>query len=69
MEIYIDENLSGYVADALNSLNKGYFRDVIVYSTKIKLGKGVADEIIIPSIGKSNGILITKDLNIHRTRL
>jgi hypothetical protein len=67
MEIYIDENLSEYVADALNSLNKGYFRDVIVYSTKVKLGKGEADEIIIPSIGKVNG-LITKDLNIHRTR-
>ena len=63
MEIYIDENLSEYVADALNSLNKGYFRDVIVYSTK-----GEADEIIIPAIGKMNGILITKDLNIHRTR-
>ncbi len=69
MEIYIDENLSEYVADALNSLNKGYFRDIIVYSTKIKLGKGELDEIIIPSIGKANGILITKDLNIHRTRL
>lgn len=69
MEIYIDENLSEYVADALNSLNKGYFRDVIVYSTKIKMGKGAADGIIIPAIGKMNGILITKDLNIHRTRL
>ena len=69
MEIYIDENLSEYVADALNSLNKGYFRDIIVYSTKIKLGKGQQDEIIIPSIGNSNGILINKDLNIHKTRL
>jgi hypothetical protein len=68
-EIYIDENLSEYVADALNSLNKGYFKDVIVYSTKIKFGKGQKDEIIIPSIGNSNGILITKDLNIHKTRL
>jgi len=69
MEIYIDENLSEYVADALNSLNKGYFKDVIVYSTKIKLGKGQPDETVIPFIGNSNGILITKDLNIHKTRL
>lgn len=69
MEIYLDENLSEYVADALNSLNKWYFKDVYVHSTKTKFGKGATDEIIIPSIGKSKGILITKDLNIHRTRL
>jgi hypothetical protein len=69
IEIYLDENLSEYVADALNSLNKGYFKNVYVHSTKTKFGKGAADEIIIPSIGKNKGILITKDLNIHRTRL
>ena len=68
-EVFLDENLSEYVADALNSLNKGYFNDVIVYSTKIKFGKGKPDELIIPSIGNQNGILITKDLNIHKTRL
>ncbi|MBD0366417.1 MAG: hypothetical protein ICV53_09985 [Flavisolibacter sp.] len=68
-EIYLDENLSEYVADALNSLNKGYFRDVQVYSTKIKFGKGVPDEDIIPAIGKAKGILITKDTNIQRTRM
>ena len=69
IEIFLDENLSEYVADALNSLNKGYFKEVIVYSTKIKFGKGVTDETIIPAIGNSGGILITKDLNIHRTRI
>ena len=69
IEIYLDENLSEYVADALNSLNKGYFKEIYVHSTKTKFGKGAPDEIIIPSIGKSKGILITKDLNIHRTRL
>ena len=69
IEIYIDENLSEYVADALNSLNKGYFKNINVYSTKLKLGKGQPDEVIIPFIGNSNGILITKDLNIHKTRL
>jgi len=68
IEIYLDENLSEYVADALNSLNKGYFKDILVYSTKIKFGKGQQDEIIIPAIGTSKGILVTKDLNIHKTR-
>ncbi len=38
IEIYLDETLSEYVADALNSLNKGYFRDINVYSTKTKFG-------------------------------
>lgn len=69
IEVYLDENLSEYVADALNSLNKGYFKEVIVYSTKTRLGKGKPDEIIIPAIANRKGILITKDLNIHRTRL
>jgi PIN like domain len=69
IEIYLDENLSEYVADALNSLNKGYFKEVIVRSTKTQFGKGATDEAIIPVIGKSAGILITRDLNIQRTRL
>ncbi len=69
IEIYPDENLSEYVADALNSLDKGYFLNVSVSSTKTKFGKGVPDETIIPSIGESGGILITKDINIQRTRM
>lgn len=64
----LDENLSEYVAQALNFLNKGYFREIQVFSTKEKFGKGEKDEIIIPGIGNDNGILITRDINIHRTR-
>lgn len=56
IEVYLDENLSEYVADALNSLNKGYFKEIIVRYTKTQFGKGETDEIIIPSIGKSGGI-------------
>jgi ribosomal protein L7Ae-like RNA K-turn-binding protein len=69
IEIYFDENLSEYVADALNSLDKGYFQNVIVSSTKTKFGKGVPDEAIIPEIGKAGGVLITKDVNIRRTKM
>jgi hypothetical protein len=68
-EIYLDENLSDYVADALNSFNKGYFREVIVHSTKVKFGKGAPDEEIIPSIGRVKGILITKDTSIQRKKV
>jgi len=66
--VYLDENLSEYVAQALNFLNKGYFKNVQVYSTKEKFGKGVKDEIIIPGIGNESGVLITRDINIHKTR-
>lgn len=69
IEIYLDENLSEYVADALNSLCKGYFQTVTVSSTKTKFGKGVPDETIIPAIGNAGGVLISKDVNIHRTRM
>src|SRR5687768_3966484 len=69
IEIYFDENLSQYVADALNSLSKGHFPNVTVFSTKTKFGKGVPDETIIPSIGESGGVLITKDINIPRTQM
>ena len=69
MEIFLDENLSEYVADAFNSLNKGYFRDVQVFSTKVKFGKGVPDEELIPGIGQIGGILITQDVHIQRMKL
>lgn len=67
--IYLDENLSEYVAQALNFLNRGYFKDVEVYSTKARFGKGIPDNELIPEIGNSNGVLITRDVNIQKTRL
>jgi len=69
IEVFLDENLSEYVAQALNFLNKGYFKDIQVLSTKEKFGKGVADEELIPNISQSGGVLITRDFNIHKTRL
>ncbi len=69
IKIYLDENLSPYVAQALNMLNKGYFMNVEVESTTTTYGKGEKDEVIIPSIGKKGAILITRDINILRTQL
>ena len=69
INIYLDENLSEHVAQALNFLNKGYFKNHLVYSTKEKFGKGVKDEKLIPGIGKKGDILITRDFNIHKTKL
>lgn len=69
IHIYLDENLSEHVADALNSLSTGYFKDVKVSSTIPVFGRGAKDEDIIPEIGKEKGILITRDLNIYRVQI
>jgi hypothetical protein len=66
MKIYLDENLSEHIADALNLLGKGYFQNIEVLSTKVVFGRGVADEVLIPIIGKEGSILITQDYNIKR---
>jgi hypothetical protein len=65
MKIYLDENLSEYVADALNLLSKGYFPNIEVLSTKKAFGRSVADEVSIPIIGREGSILITQDFNIY----
>ena len=65
-----DENLMReFVANALNSPDKGYFQNVTVSSTKTKFGKGVPDEILIPSVRRSGGIIIAKDIKLQRTRM
>lgn len=67
--IYLDENLSQYLADGLNSFCKGHFTNIRVESTIIRWKRGISDEELIPEIGKEKSFLITKDVNIHTTRL
>ena len=69
MKIYLDENLSKHVADALNRLNQGYFPTIEVFSTIDVFGRGEPDETLIPKIGTEGSILITKDFNIKKTQL
>jgi hypothetical protein len=69
IKIYLDENLSKYVAEALNLLNQGYFPNIEVHSTIEVFGRGVPDEMLIPQIGTEGSILITKDFNIKKTQL
>jgi hypothetical protein len=68
-KIYLDENLSPYVAQAMQLLCRGYFNEVEVYSTVTVFGRGTPDEEIIPKIGAEGSILITRDFNIQRDRL
>ncbi len=70
MRIFLDENLSEYVAEALNLLNRGYFPNIEVVSTKYVegLGKGAEDEEILPFIGKEQGVLISRDRDFARVQ-
>ena len=68
MRIFIDENLSEYVADALNYLDRGYFPNVEVVSTKREIRVGARDEEIFPVVGQEEGVLITRDYNIKRKK-
>ena len=69
MKIYLDENLSEYIAEALASLSKVAYPKIEVHSTKTIFRRGEADEVLIPKIGAEGSILITKDFNIKKTQL
>ncbi len=69
MTIYIDENLSPFLAQGLNFLqmpeNLKLQEPVEVRSIRV-FGLGAADEDWIPQAGKANSCILTQDYNIHR---
>lgn len=67
MQIYLDENLSEYVAQGLQLLSQSHFKDIQVLSTKQDkdLGPGVKDPELIPIVAKKHGVLITKDIRMR----
>jgi hypothetical protein len=67
-KIYIDENLSPYIADGLSILESPNNEGSEVLSIGNIFGKGAQDEDWIPKIGKEGGVVITQDINIHRSR-
>lgn len=67
--VFLDENLSPFVAEALNCLSKGDFNDIRVNSTIQDFGKGIKDEELIPRIGEKKAVLITRDVNMNRIKL
>lgn len=70
MIIYIDENLSPYLARGFNILQKPenikLMESIEVRSIKDDFGRGVKDEEWIPRAGETNSCTITQDFNIHR---
>lgn len=66
MRFYFDENIAPRIARALAILTEA--EPIEVYSTIDVFKRGAPDEEWIPKVGAKNGIVITQDLNIHRTR-
>lgn len=68
IRILVDENLSEYFAEGLNAIQHPMDNGIEVVSMKSVFGKGIKDEEWIPKWGKKDGIFLTLDLNIMRTR-
>lgn len=67
-KIYIDENLSPYIAKGLDILEKPLQEGFEVLSIKDIFGTGAKDEDWIPKVGQEGCIVITQDINIQRLR-
>lgn len=69
MRIYFDENFSPALVEGLRRIQEGRRSDdVTVCSVIEEFGRGSPDEVWIPGIASRHGVVITQDLNIHRTR-
>lgn len=68
IEILVDENLSEYLANGIDSIQRPLDNGIIVVSMAAKFGKGAKDEDWIPKWGAMDGIFLTQDINITRTK-
>ncbi len=68
IQVLVDENLSESLADGLNSIQSPLDNGIKVVSMATIFGKGTQDDVWIPSWGKKEGIFLTQDINITRTR-
>ena len=69
LKIYIDENLPGQFAQAVNiiqtHLNKSEKKEILVFSMK-DLNEGASDIEWFKSLKNENAIILTQDRNIQR---
>lgn len=69
MNFFFDENITPQIARALAILQEPLQHEQIkVFNIRDEFGRGATDEEWIPEVGKQEGVVITQDLNIHRTR-
>ncbi len=69
MRIYFDENFSRRIASGMREFQAARRSEGIdVIWCPDEFGQGAADEDWIPKVASKQGIILTQDLNIHRTR-
>lgn len=68
IKLFIDENMSPYLAHGLYHLEKGNGNEIEVLSLKEAFGTGAQDEDWIPKVGAMGGIVITQDYNIFKKK-
>lgn len=69
MRIYFDENFSHRIVSGMSEFQKAKPSEGIsVIWTPDEFGKGAKDEEWIPLVASKHGIVLTQDINIHRTR-
>lgn len=68
IQVLVDENLSEHFAYGLNAIQRPLDNNIEVVSMAATFGKGTKDEDWIPAWGKRDGIFLTQDINITRTR-
>ena len=69
MRIYFDENFSHRIASGMREFQDAKPSEGIsVIWAPEEFGKGAKDEEWIPLVASKHGIVLTQDINIHRTR-
>lgn len=68
ISVLVDENLSEYLANGLDQLNRPLDNGIKVVSMATRFRKGIKDEEWIPAWSKEDGIFLSQDLNMTRTK-
>ncbi len=69
MKIFFDENFSPHLAKGFAAFQEGRKSESVeVLHCTEKFERGANDEDWLPEVAQMHGVVITQDLNIHRTR-
>lgn len=69
MKFYFDENFSPYLIKGLKYIQSGRnAENAEILSIKDEFNAGCKDEEWIPVVASKNGVVITQDININRTK-
>lgn len=68
IKVLLDENISEYIAEGLNSLQNPLPDNIEVTSIAKEFYKGIKDEDWIPKWGVQSGIFMTQDIKIVTTK-